>query len=283
MKLKKQRVGLFDSGLGGLSLLKTLSQTNPQTEFIYFADIKHLPYGEKTKKELNVYCTAIQDFLLSLGVDIVIIACNSASSLFIERKFYKNTALYNIISPAVKTALQISRLRQKKKIGILATPLTVRSNVYAENLLSKDPSLKIIQQSVPLLTAFVEKGQFHLPECVKTLENYLLPLARKKINILIPACTHHLFLIDEIKKIMDPSVDIVDPRDELIRCLPLLPQNASTTPGGKNNIHLYASQNSSLFLELAQKILNTSAVKLHIAPIFSLNKKKKRSKNSFQL
>ena len=268
MSLKKQRIGLFDSGLGGLSLLKALSQTNPQTEFIYFADIKHLPYGEKTKEELSSYCTAIKNFLLSLGAERLIIACNSASSLFTACELYKNTPLYNIISPAVKTALQISMEKKKKNIGLLATPLTVKSNVYTQSLLLKDPSLNITPQSVPLLTSFVEKGQFHHPECIKTLKNYLSLFLRKKINILIPACTHHLFLIDEIKKIMGPDVDIVDPRDELIRSLSLDCQNSSNENSSATNIHLYTSQDSSLFLKLAQKILNTPSVKLHIAPIF---------------
>ena len=237
-----KKIGLFDSGVGGLSILKDLIPYS--SELVYFADTLHLPYGEKTEEELKGYCTQIQKFLLSQSVDSIVVACNTASTLFIKDSHYKNIPLFNIITPTVDSALALN----PKKIGILATPFTVSSKVYPKLLSENIKFENIYQQEAPLLADKIEKNILSLDQCLPLLKKYLNPLIEKNIDTLILGCAHYSFLEDEIRK-MFPHLQIVcSGGKKLTSSLNLSDKSPS--------ILIYVSKKDSYLKDTIEKILN---------------------------
>lgn len=211
--MNKMKIGLFDSGMGGLSILQVLLKKYPDNNFIYFADTLNLPYGNKSKETINQHCTKIKDFLLSLDVDLLLITCNSASCLYIDKKNYKNTPLLNVISPTIKKLMKISS--ENNRVGILATPFTVQSNVYPLQIQSLKPQLEVFQESAPNLASLVEGGRAKASECRESLKKHLEFLLKKNIDILVLGCTHYFFLKDQIREIIHPHIKIVDLANDL--------------------------------------------------------------------
>ena len=245
-----QKIGLFDSGVGGLSVLKDLIPHFSQ--LIYFADTLHLPYGEKKEEELKGYCTQIQKFLFSKSVDSIIIACNTASALFMKDSHYKHIPLFNIITPTVDAALALD----PQKIGILATSLTVSSKVYPK-LLSQDLKLEnIYQQEAPLLADTIEKNILSLDKCFPLLKKYLDPLVEKDIDTLILGCAHYSFLMDEIKKMFPKLKVICSGGKSLISSLNPRPSHQNPS------ILLYVSKQDSYLKDTIQKILDPYTVSI---------------------
>ena len=202
------KIGLFDSGMGGLLVLKGFLQKYPTKDFVYFADTLNLPYGDKSKEDLQKCCIKVKDFLLSLGVDVLVITCNSASCLYIDEKSYKNIPQTNVISPTIKKLMEVSS--ENDRVGVLATPFTVQANIYPLKIQSLKPQLKVFQEPAPDLASLVEKGLTQNSECKEALKKHLESLLKNDIDILVLACTHYFFLKDEIKKLIPSSIKVVD-------------------------------------------------------------------------
>ncbi len=251
-----KKIGLFDSGVGGLSVLKMLIPYFPSVDFIYFADTLNLPYGEKNQKELKQYCVQVQNFLISQSVDVMIVACNTASTLYVGSTHYKEVPLFNIITPTVESAVSLSHLNDK--VGVLATSFTVSSEIYPELLLKALPSLKVYQQVASLLAGAVEKNINFLEESRPLLQKYLNPLMEKKIDTLILGCAHYFFLLDEIKKIL-PYVQIICSCGEglisrINECL------KGDSKDQESSIFVYVSKDSPHFTSTTQQILDNHSV-----------------------
>ena len=255
-KKEIKKIGLFDSGVGGLSVLKPLLSAFPKKEFIYYADNLYWPYGQKTNKELQTRCQYIQDFLISLNVDLLVIACNTMSALVMDQPFYKNIPVFNVILPTVNQAIQKT---QNNKIGILATKSTVKSQIYPTCLFKEKTNLQICQNPSPLLSAFVEQKLDSSVSSQTLIQTYLQPLIEKKIDTLILGCTHYSFLISEIQFAIDSSVNIVDSSTALIETLltnKLLHNNHSTSCNQLAKYQIYTSQKDTQYTHLIQKLLH---------------------------
>ena len=206
------KIGLFDSGVGGLSILQGFLRKYPNKDFVYFADTLNLPYGDKSRKDLQKCCIKVKDFLLSLGVEALVMTCNSASCLYLDQTHYKNIPLFNVVSPTIKKLMKVSA--ENDRVGILATPFTVQSNVYSLKIQSIKPQLKVFQEPVPNLASLVERGLVETPECRESLKHHLESLLKKDINILILGCTHYFSLKDQIREFIPSSIKIVDLLDD---------------------------------------------------------------------
>jgi len=189
-------IGVFDSGVGGLSVLKELVHELPNEKFIYFGDTLRVPYGDKSLDELLVCTRRILDFFKTQKVKAVIVACNtcSANTLKLVKDEY-DFEILGLIEPAAK---YISSFKIKR-IGLIATTATVKSNAYKNAI---EPfNIKVFQQNCPKLVSFVEKGDLMSEELKTALKEYLKPLTDEKIEHLILGCTHYPFLVPAMKQL----------------------------------------------------------------------------------
>ncbi len=219
-------IGVFDSGFGGLNILKYFINSLPQYNYIYFGDSARAPYGSRAQDEIyNYTCQAI-DFLFSKNCKLVIIACNSASSKALRKiqqeylpKKYPGKKVLGVIVPVVE---KISQDGNIKRAGVIGTEATISSNVYFWELNKLNPRLDIYQQPAPQLASLIEEeaSSFDLK---KTLVEHLTPLKEKKVDGLILGCTHYPILIKEIQRIMGEDCLIPHPgeiiADSLVKYL----------------------------------------------------------------
>ena len=200
-------IGIFDSGVGGLTVFKEITKEYPETDIFYLGDTARVPYGNKSKDTIIRYSLECGEYLKSLNIDVLVIACNTASSyaLPILRK-YLDIPVIGVVLPGVKTALKKTK---NKKIGVIGTLATVRSNSYKNLLLKEDQSLEIYQKPCPLFVPLVEEGMIdnHIAKIV--VKEYLDELVAKGIDTLILGCTHYPLLKNTIKSLY-PELNIVD-------------------------------------------------------------------------
>lgn len=203
----KKSIGIFDSGLGGLTVLKVLSQKFPNESFCYLGDIARLPYGNKSPETIRKYGMQILEFLKDQNVKALIIACNSASTVFLGESEYEGIPLLNVIEPGSAAALKVS---QDKKIAVLGTSATIRSHAYEETLKRLEPSAEVLEQACPLLVPLVEEGFVQDPITELVAERYLSEIKKQKIKTVILGCTHYPVLKTDLKKVLGPDVQLVE-------------------------------------------------------------------------
>lgn len=211
-------IGIFDSGSGGLTVVKEFLKELPNYKIIYFGDTAHLPYGTKSPNLTKKWSKEIIKFLLKKGAKVIIIACHTASALafdFLKKEFPK-IPIFEIITPGVKRASEITRNR---KIGIIGSPATIKSQAHKNKLLFLNPTLKTYSRACPLFVPLVEEGLIKNKETKEIAKNYLVPLKREKIDTLILACTHYPLLKDTISEIIGEKVTIINPAQDLIMAL----------------------------------------------------------------
>ncbi|MEW5761587.1 MAG: glutamate racemase [Bacillota bacterium] len=206
---KARAIGLFDSGLGGLTVAEEVFRQMPGEEVIYFGDTAHVPYGSKTEKELIGFAHAIIGFLVQQGAKYVIFACNTSSSvsLGVMRRRYR-VPMIGLVEPGVAAAVKATR---NGRIGIIATEATVRSGAYQRAFQAHRPGLRVFCQAAPLLVPLAEAGKVAAPEAERALKTYLAPLRAAGIDTLVLGCTHYPFFAPLITNILGPEVVLVDP------------------------------------------------------------------------
>lgn len=234
---KEAPIGVFDSGVGGLSVVREMLQEMPNESFVYFADTAHLPYGSKEPHEIKKYTTAISAFLLEQGCKMIIIACNTTNSLAYEDLISKFAVPFiGVIEPGIDRALDITK---NGRIGIIATVATTGSGVYQRILKEKNPMAEVMAQACPLFVPLVEKGETEGEEVYKAALNYLQPLMDKGIDTLIMGCTHYPFLTPLIQRITGPGVIAVDPAIETVKRAIDRLKSEDLLCEGKNPVHRY--------------------------------------------
>lgn len=195
MMCDNRPIGIFDSGVGGLSVLKELRQVLPNEKFLYFGDTLRVPYGDKSIDELVICTRRILDFFKTQNVKAVIVACNTCSANTID--IVKNDYDFEILGLIEPTAEYVKNL-DIKKIGLIATIATVNSSSY--NKAIEPFGIKVFAQGCPKLVKLVESGQVNSPEVKEILADYLKPLLNEKIEKLILGCTHYPFLVPAMKE-----------------------------------------------------------------------------------
>lgn len=212
---KEAPIGVFDSGVGGLSVVREMLKEMPNESFIYFADTAHVPYGSKEPREIRQFTSAISAFLLEKGCKMIIIACNTTNSLAYEDLVSKyDVPFIGVIEPGIDRAAETTK---NGRIGIIATVATTKSGVYQKILKEKDPSIEVMAESCPLFVPFVEKGEVEGEEVHIAARGYLQPLMDEGVDTLIMGCTHYPFLIPLIQRITGPGVVLVDPAKETVK------------------------------------------------------------------
>ncbi len=206
--MNNKPIGVFDSGVGGLTVLRELKKLLPYENLIYFGDTARVPYGTKSKKIITIFSSQIVEFLLKKNVKLIVAACNtvSSNSLSFLRHIY-NIPIIGVIEPGVELAL---KLTQNKRIGIIGTQGTIKSNKYSSLLIKKDKKLKIFNKACPLFVSLVEEGVNNHKIVDLAIKNYLSSMHKNKIDTLILGCTHYPLLLKPLKKFFGNKTHLVN-------------------------------------------------------------------------
>ncbi len=207
---KSSSIGIFDSGVGGLTIARAIKKLLPNESIIYFGDTEHFPYGDKSADALMTYSKSITKILLQKGCKLIIIACHSASATvhyFLEQKFRNKIPIINVIDPALN---YIKKNLEGSKIGLIGTNRTILSRVYEQGLKEHGINSKLHSLATPLLAPMVEDGFIEDDISQSIISYYLRKQELKDINTLLLACTHYSVIKDQINKFYQNKVKIID-------------------------------------------------------------------------
>jgi len=208
-------IGVFDSGVGGLSVLRVLREHLPHATLLYVADSGHAPYGEKSEAFITGRSLAIADFLLSQGAELLVVACNTATATSVQALRERHPQLPIVgIEPGVKPAVAASRTR---KVGVLATPGTLASDRFARLIAQHASGAQILPQPCPGLAKAIESGQLDTPEMREMVQGFCAPLRQAGVDAVVLGCTHYPFVAPLIAQAMGPDVQLIDTSDAVAR------------------------------------------------------------------
>lgn len=243
-------IGVFDSGVGGLTVLKQLCQTFPAQSWIYLGDTARLPYGTKSGVTIRTYTEENLQFLSQFKCQAFIIACNSASTQFPENSF-NGLPVFKVIQPGAISALRETR---NGKIGIIGTKATVNSRVYERELRAMGFEGEVVAQACPLFVPLVEEGLFHDPATDLIIDRYLRPMKEEGIDTLIMGCTHYPLLQQALRNYFGPSVTLVSSERELTSQLRAA-NCVQTEPFTPGHIILHTTDRVEFVTDVAKMIL----------------------------
>lgn len=209
-------IGVFDSGYGGLTILKEFLKELPQYDYMYLGDNARAPYGNRSHEAVKSFAEEGIRYLFEKGCVLIIIACNTASSQvlrelqeeYLRAPNVTNRKILGVIKPLAEKSSQIST---KKRVGVVGTRATIQAQSYDHELSSLDPTIQVYSQDCPLLVPLVEEGWSHKPEGRMILKKYLRSIKSANVDTLILGCTHYPFLIKDFRQIMGKKVNIPHP------------------------------------------------------------------------
>lgn len=206
--MSKDPIGIFDSGIGGLTIAHALKTKLQNESFIYFGDTKHLPYGEKSEEAIKDYSLKIAKFLEKRRCKAIIIACNSASSVAFKyiTKHIKSIPIYNVIDPIIDVISKDC----SRKIGVIGTKATIKSNIYQKKISEICKQTEVVSLETPLLAPMIEEGFFNQEISIAIIKNYLKNKCLKDIDSLILACTHYPLIKKEITRFYNSKIKVID-------------------------------------------------------------------------
>ena len=208
----KRPIGIFDSGIGGLTVLKEIIRVLPGEDTLYLGDTAHLPYGTKSGETVIKYSIQNTRFLLQFNVKLLVVACNTASavSLFVLRKEF-SLPLVGVIEAGARAAAKVTK---NGKVGIIGTETTVRSSAYTRAIKAIHAGIDTLSQACPLFVPLVEEGWIQDDITLSVVERYLAPLKKEGIDTLVLGCTHYPLLKKAIQQVMGSGVALIDSAEE---------------------------------------------------------------------
>ena len=236
-------VGVFDSGIGGITILKAISQVLPDESLLYLADQAHVPYGARSLEQIRGFSQEITRYLLTQGAKLIVVACNTASAAALHylREIFPQT-LFVGMEPAVKPAAETTR---SGVVGVLATPATFQGALYASVIERFTQGVTVLQDTCPGLVAQIENGHLDTPETRLILEKAIHPMLKAGIDTIVQGCTHYPFVTPLIQEIAGPQVRVIDPSPAIARQVSRLidshnmrTEQATSSEGYGNNANL---------------------------------------------
>ncbi|NMB00682.1 MAG: glutamate racemase [Firmicutes bacterium] len=254
-------IGIYDSGLGGLSVWRELRE-KVNVPLVYFGDTANVPYGEKTPDQLRDYFMASLAFLESRGCERIVVACNTTSAVVLPQ--VKGELRFPVIG-MIESAVEAVAQATKGRVGVLATRATTESGVYQRALSEALPSGKVFVQSAPHLVPLVEQGEIHGDSVLRTVQEYMAPLLAEEIDTLLLGCTHYSFLSDVIKEVAGKQILVIDPAPTVSKqaCKWLVGQRDSISTSTQTEF--WVSAHPEKFKDKAELVLGEklSVVDLH--------------------
>ncbi len=258
-------LGVFDSGVGGLTVVKALRKLLPKESIVYLGDTARVPYGSKSPDTIRQFAMEDTQFLVSKGVKAVVVACNTATAHalpLLEATF--RVPVIGVLEPGVEATLEDD---QCSRVGVIGTEGTIRSHAYQHMLALRRPDVRIHAISTPLLVPFVEAGWLKHDSLKLVLETYLNPLLDKGIDTLVLGCTHYPLLIPVLRKVLGPSVRLVDSASTCATQVSrrLKEEGLLSTGRRKPSLDLYLTDLSEQAEELARRFLGAETRKIQRA------------------
>jgi glutamate racemase len=209
-------IGIFDSGIGGLTVVKEIKKILSDVSIVYFGDTARLPYGNKSQETIQKYSSEIVDFLEKKGCRTIVIACNSASALAADwlRGKYPDLEIYDVVSSGAGAAAEATKNR---KVGVIGTTATINSSAYRKKIAEIDPKIKVFTKACPLFVHLVEENWIKRPETKKIARTYLRELKLKKVDTLLLGCTHYPLLEEIISGVMGRRTKVIASGEKLAR------------------------------------------------------------------
>ena len=259
----EQAIGVFDSGLGGISVVRAIIDLLPHEHLVYFGDTARVPYGSKSEETVIRFAHQISSFLREKQVKMIVVACNTASAVALK-SLQQNFGIpvVGVIKPGSEAAVKAS---QHKRIGVIGTASTIRSGAYRTAIRALDPEMEVMDQPCPLLVPLVEEDWPHDGVITQVLESYLAPFKGQKPDALILGCTHYPYLKSVIQDVIGPAVHLVDSGEETAtRVQQVLAEMNLLNPehGDPGKHKFYVSDFPQKFEETASRFLGRPLDKL---------------------
>lgn len=243
-------IGVFDSGVGGLSILREIHRQSPTESTLYFADQAHVPYGSRSLDEVRALSIEIVRALIQQDCKLIVVACNTASAAALHelRREFPSVPFVGM-EPAVKPAAELS---QSRRVAVLATPATFQGELFASVVERFGADLQVMEVVLPGLVEQIEAGLPESSESQRILEEQLAPVKAQQVDTLVLGCTHYAFTIPLLERIMGPSVQVIDPAPAIARQVArLLQDGALTAPPGTTPDHRYVTSGETASLQAA--------------------------------
>src|SRR5688500_17726068 len=256
-------IGLFDSGIGGLTVAQQVMSLMPYENIVYFGDTARVPYGSKSSETVIEYSLQAQAFLESLGVKLTIIACNTASAVALEHvRSVANVPVLGVIEPGASAATAATR---SHVVGVIGTEGTIRSEAYQRALRARDPEMRVLDRACPLFVSLAEEGFSHHEVTKIMAREYLEPMLARSIDALILGCTHYPVLEPSIAATAGPNVTLINPgvaTAELARTT--LAELGLTNPSSSDPRYTYyLSDFPHKFVEVGERFLGRRLEHVH--------------------
>lgn len=255
---KDAPIGVFDSGVGGLTVFREIMRQLPNEKIIYFGDTARVPYGSKSKETVTRFSEQIVRFLRTFDVKCIVIACNTASAYALdELEKELDIPIIGVVKPGAKTAAEVTR---NKRIGVIATEATINSHIYSEYIKELTDDVTIYGKACPLFVPLVEEGLLEDPVTDEIARRYLNELIDIDIDTLILGCTHYPLIRSTLARVMGDEVTLVNPAYETARSLAeLLTEldmlNDQPPALGSNRYQFYVSDKAEKFVRFANSII----------------------------
>ena len=250
-------VGVFDSGVGGLTVAREIMRQLPNENLVYFGDTARVPYGSKSRDNIIRYSRQIIHFLKTKGVKAIVIACNTASALALDVvREESDIPIIGVVDPGARAALQIT---QTKKIGVIGTEATLQSAMYGKIIKGLDPTVSVIGKACPLFVPLVEEGFAKHKVTEEIIDYYLASMKESDIDSLILGCTHYPLLRSRIRAYLGDKIQLVNPAYETAMDLKYILKESGMENAGKEGEHatysFYVSDAADKFKQFANSIL----------------------------
>lgn len=251
-------IGVFDSGVGGLTVVREIMRQLPNEKLVYFGDTARVPYGNKTKETVTKFSRQIVRFLQTQNVKAIVVACGTASAYALDTLEKElRIPIIGVVRPGAKAAIEATN---NKKVGVIATPASIGSKIYDEYIKNMNPKVQVMGKACPLFVPLVEEGLLEDPVTVEIANRYLSELKDSNIDTLILGCTHYPLIRPTVGRIMGEEVKLIDPAFETARELKelLLKEKllCKDKPElGSNQYRFFVSDSAEKFRTFANSIL----------------------------
>jgi glutamate racemase len=260
-------IGVFDSGIGGLTVVKALRDLLPSENIFYLGDTARVPYGPKSPETVQRYAVELAGILTRKNAKALVVACNTVSSVALPlliKKFF--VPVIGVIEPGARAALQATRNRH---IGVIGTRATIRSGAYERALRAADNNVRVSSRACPLLVPLIEEGLLDDDVTDRMIMRYLEPLLADGIDTLVLGCTHYPLLTDALARMLKRQVMLVDSAQNCARAVEetLDRQSLRTMPPNRGELHVALTDSADNFLNVARDALQLSFGEIELQPL----------------